>query len=236
MNAVRYGAGNALVDIIAAPGKAFDAIREHPRWLWWPLLINVVVGIAVFTWYFLWVDFPWLVEETVRTALPPGGDPAAAAAIREFMSPTVQIVSAAVGILLVTLLIYTIQSLYLHLVNKAVGEPSLRFGQWFAFSAWTAFPSIFVSLSMAVVILMAGSNQLSQQELSPLSLQSLFLHAEPGSSWATWGNSLNLVTFWILALMVVGFRRWTGSSLAKSTIVVLAPWVLLYGIWALVIS
>src|SRR5690606_30414123 len=138
MNQNNYGAMNALVDIIAAPGKALDAVREHPRWLWWPLLLTLLASIAAFSWYFLWVDFPWLVEEVVRTAVPPGGDPAMAEAIRTFMSPGVQLASTAVGIVVITLLMYTVQSLYLHLVNKASGDPSLRFGQWFAFSAFTS--------------------------------------------------------------------------------------------------
>jgi hypothetical protein len=30
--------------------------------------------------------------------------------------------------------------------------------------------------------------------------------------------------------------RWTGSSLIKSAIVACAPWVLIFGVWALIIS
>jgi len=236
MNQNNYGAMNALVDIIAAPGKALDAVREHPRWLWWPLLLTLLASIAAFSWYFLWVDFPWLVEEVVRTAVPPGGDPAMAEAIRKFMSPGVQLASTAVGIVVITLLMYTVQSLYLHLVNKASGDPSLRFGQWFAFSAFTSFPVVFQSLAMAVVILMADSNQLPQQDLMPLSFQSLFVHAEPGSPWASWAGSLSLVTLWVLGLMIFGYRRWTGASWAKATIIALIPTLLVFGIWAAVIA
>lgn len=236
MNATRYGAFNALVDIIAAPAKAFDEIRAHPRWLWWPLAITVIVTIAAFTYYFLWVDFPWLVEEVVRTSVKPGADPATAEAIRSFMSPTVQIASTAVGVLLGTLVFYTIQAIYLHLVNKVVGDASLGFGQWFSFTAWTSFPAVFNALAMLVVIAMAPDNQLSQQDLMPLSLQSLAVHAEAGSAWATWAGSLSLVSVWVIALAVYGFSRWTGSSLLKSALVVLVPYVLVYGIWAAVIA
>ena len=236
MNATRYGAFNALVDIIAAPAKAFDEIRAHPRWLWWPLAITVALAVGAFAFYFTWVDFDWLIEDVVRTSVPPGGDPATAEAIRSFMSPGVQIASTAVGIVLFTLVVYAVQSVYLHLVNKVAGDPSLRFGQWFAFSAWTAFPTVFQSLAMLVVIFMASSNQLGQYELNPLSFQSLFMHAEPGTSWATWGSSLSLVTLWVIGLMIYGFSRWTGSSLPKSALFVATPWVLVYGIWAAVIA
>lgn len=236
MNATRYGAFNALVDIIAAPAKAFDEIRAHPRWLWWPLSITVILTIAVFAYYFLWVDFEWLVDDVVRMTVKPGADPATAEAIRSFMSPMVQIASTAVGVLLGTLVFYTIQAVYLHLVNKVVGDPTLGFGQWFSFTAWTSFPTVFNALAMLVVILMAADNQLSQQDLMPLSFQSLFVHAEPGSPWATWAGSMSLVSIWVIALATYGFSRWTGSSIAKSAMVMLVPYVLVYGIWAAVIA
>jgi hypothetical protein len=231
-----YSVGNALVDIIAAPARALDEVKNRVSWLWVPLGISLLLTIVAVVFYNLWVDFDWLVEETVRTALPPGSDPAAADSVRSFMKPSVMITTGVVAIIVMTFLIYAIQSAYLHLVNKAVGDPSLRFGQWFAFSAWTAFPAIFQAIAMLVVIAMADSNQLAQHELTPLSMQALFIHAEPGTSWFTWGNSLSLINLWMLALMTIGFMRWTGSSLIKSAIVACAPWVLIFGVWALIIS
>jgi len=229
-----YGVSNALIDIIAAPGKALDEVKTRVSWLWAPLGITLVLTIAAVVSYNLWVDFDWLVEETIRTALPPGSDPAAAAPIRSFMKPAVMIVSGVAGVIGVTLFIYLLQSLYLHLVNKAAGDPSLSFGQWFAFSAWTAFPGVFGAVAMFVVMLLAENNQVGQAELSPLSLQSLFIHAEPTSPWFIWGSSLQLTNFWMLALMTIGFMRWTGSSLLKSALIACAPWVLLFGIWGVI--
>lgn len=231
-----YSVGNALVDIIAAPAKALDEVKHRVSWLWVPLGISLLLTIIAVVFYNLWVDFDWLVDETVRTALPPGSDPAAADSIRGFMKPGVMITTGVVAIIVMTFVIYAIQSAYLHLVNKAVGDPTLRFGQWFAFSAWTAFPGVFNAIAMLVVIAMADSNQLAQHELSPLSMQALFIHAAPGSSWFTWGNSLTLINLWMLVLMTIGFMRWTGSSLVKSAIVACAPWVLIFGVWALIIS
>lgn len=231
-----YSVGNALVDIIAAPAKALDEVKHRVSWLWVPLGISLLLTIVAVVFYNLWVDFDWLVDETVRTALPPGSDPAAADSIRSFMKPGVMITTGVVAIIVMTFVIYAIQSAYLHLVNKAVGDPTLRFGQWFAFSAWTAFPGVFNAIVMLVVIALADSNQLAQHDLSPLSMQALFIHADPGSSWFTWGNSLTLINLWMLALMTIGFMRWTGSSLVKSAIVACAPWVLIFGVWALIIS
>lgn len=231
-----YSVFNAMVDIIAAPGKALYEVRHHVSWLWWPLALTLLTTIAVFVYYYTWVDFDWMVDELIRTTVAPGADPAQAEQMRSFMSPGTQIGMTVIGITLVTFVIYAIQSAYLHLVNKVAGDPEIRYGQWFAFSAWTGFIGIFNALAILVVILMAETNQVAPDQLAPLSLNALLIHAEPGTSWATWGQSLTLVHFWILGLMAMGFARWTGSSLAKSAAIVIAPWALVFGIWAAMIA
>lgn len=234
MSDQNYSVFNAMVDIIAAPGKALVEIREHTAWLWWPLLLSLVVGIGATAYYIAWVDFDWLIEDTVRS-LGPDAPPEAADQIRSFMSPAKSIAFGAAGIVAFTAVIYLAQSVYLHLATKLASDAEIRFGQWFAFSAWTGFVGIFNSLLVFGVVLTADSNQLPQQELMPLSMNQLFIHAAPGEPWFTWGNSLSLANLWIFALMCLGYARWTGASMMKSAIVVLLPWVALFGIWAALI-
>lgn len=229
-----YTAFNAMVDIVASPARALDEVRGHTAWLWWPLLISIALPSLVFAYYYSWVDFEWLVEETIRN-LPAESRAEAADGVRAFMTPTTQIGGSIIGIVVVTLLIYTIQAAWLHLANKLTVDADIRYGQWFAFSAWTAFVGVFGSLAMLVVILMADSNQLSQGELAPLSMNALFIHAEMGDPWFTWGSSLTLVNFWMVALMVLGFARWTGASTVKSAVIAILPWAALFGIWAALI-
>jgi len=86
-----------------------------------------------------------------------------------------------------------------------------------------------------VVILLADSNQVTAESLQVLSVNNLLLHAEPGDPWFRWGNSLTLVNLWMLALMSIGYARWTGASMLKSAIIACLPWVLIFGIWAAMI-
>lgn len=231
MSNANYSPTNALVDIIAAPTRALDNIRDHTKWFWWPLLITIVVSCAAFAYYYSWVDFDWLVDETIA-ALPPENRAEAADGVRAFMSPGTSIVTTLIAIVLVTFVIYLIQSLYLHIATKLATSAQFRFGQWFNFSAWTAFPGVFAALAMFVVILMADNNQVGQHELSPFSMNQLFIHAGPGEPWFNWGNSLNLFHIWMLVLEVIGINRWTGASMLKSTIIAVLPWALIFGIWA----
>ena len=40
-----YGQFDALIDIIAAPGKAIEGIKGNTKWLWTPLLIIIVMSV-----------------------------------------------------------------------------------------------------------------------------------------------------------------------------------------------
>ncbi|MBT8071194.1 MAG: YIP1 family protein [Gammaproteobacteria bacterium] len=229
-----YSVFNAMVDIVASPGKALDEIKLHTAWLWWPLLISLLLGSGLMIYYYSWVDFPWLVEETIR-GIPAENRAESADAIRQFMQPGRSTWTTVIAIVVVTLIIYTIQSTYLHLANKLITGADIRFGQWFSFSTWTAFVGVFGALAAFVLIFMADSNQLSQQSLQVLSINSLLVHASPGDPWFTWASSLTLINFWTLFLMSIGFARWTGAGMVKSTIIAITPWVLIFGIWALMI-
>ena len=234
MNDTPYNAFNAMVDIVASPGKALDEIKKHTAWLWWPLLISLALICAVFAYYYSWVDIDWLIEETIRQ-IPAEDRAASADAVRGFMNPNTMMITTLVSIVVMTFVIYLVEAIYFHLANKITTGAEIGFGQWFSFAAWTAFVGIFGSLAAFVMILLADSNQITAESLQVLSINNLLLHAEPGSPWFRWGNSLTLINFWMLALMSIGYARWTGASMVKSAIIACLPWVLIFGIWAALI-
>lgn len=234
MDASQYSVFNALSDIVFSPKRALTEVKTRPRWLWVPLLIVVLVTCAAFVFYYNWVDFEWLIEQTLQT-IPAENRADAEQGVRSFMTPTNNMAITIAAVAVMTLLIYTIQAVYLNLVNKATGGLETRFGQWFAFSSWTGFVGVFSALGMFMTLLLADSNQLSTDQLVPLSMNSLFIHASQGEPWFNWGNSLTLINFWMLGLMTLGFNIWTGASMVKSAIIVSLPWLLIFGIWAALI-
>ena len=231
MSDTNYTVFNAMTDIIASPGKALDEVKQHTSWLWWPLLINVVLAMGLMAYYYSWVDFPWLVEETIR-GIPAENRAESAEAIRQFMKPGQTMWITLISILVVSFIIYLIQAVYFHLVNKMTSGAEIGFGQWFSFSVWIGFINIFGSLAALAMILMADSNQLASTSLQPLSLNALLVHASPGDAWHTWASSLSLLSFWTIFLAAIGFGRWTGASTVKSWVIAALPWVLIFGIWA----
>ena len=229
-----YSVFNAMVDIVASPGKALDEIKLHTSWLWWPLLITMLLASGLMIYYYGWVDFSWLVEETIRQ-VPAENRAESADAIRQFMQPGTSTWTTVAAIVVVTLIIYLVQSTYLHLANKLITGAEIGFGQWFSFSVWTAFVGVFGALAAFVAIFMADSNQLSTQGLQVFSLNSILIHAAPGDPWFTWASSLGLINFWTLFLMSIGYARWTGADIIKSTVIAVLPWAVIFGVWALMI-
>jgi len=49
----------------------------------------------------------------------------------------------------------------------------------------------------------------------------------------TWASSISLVSIWTVVLISIGYARWTGAEIMKSTIIAALPWVLIFGIWGL---
>ncbi len=227
-----YSVFNAMADIVAAPGKALDEIKLHTSWLWWPLLISMLLASGMMTYYYSWVDFSWLIDETIRQ-VPAENRAESADAIRKFMSVGTSTWTTVVAVVVVSLIIYTVQATYLHLANKLTTGAEIGFGQWFSFSVWTAFVGVFGALAAFVVIFMADSNQLATQDLQVLSLNSLLVHASAGDPLFTWASSLNLLNFWTLFLMSIGYARWTGVGRVKSSIIAVLPYVVIFGVWGL---
>ncbi len=229
-----YTVFNAMTDMVASPGKAFDQIKLHSSWFWWPLLISIVLAAGMMYYYFSWVDFSWFVEETIR-AMPVEQRAEAAEPTRQFMQQGPTSWMSAGGVVIGSFVIYAIMGVYFHLANKLTTSADLSFGQWFSFSVWANFVSIFGTLAAFAYIVMSDTNQVSAEALQVTSFNALFIKASIGDAWYNIASSFSLINIWIIALMTIGYTRWTGATMMKSAIVVLLPWVLVFGIWAAMI-
>ena len=229
-----YSVFNAMVDIVVAPRKALGEVKSHSSWFWWPLLINMMLAAGLFFYYFNWVDFPWLVEETIRQ-LPAESRAESSAGVEQCMQRDSMLWTSVIAVVVMTFVIYFLQATWFHLVNKLITGAEVTYGQWFSFGVWTGFVSVFGSLAAFVLMFMSASNQMATESLAVLSINSLLVHANPGESWFTWASSLTLINFWTIFLMSIGYALWTGASMMKSSIIAILPWAAIFGIWALLI-
>lgn len=224
---------SCLVNIFVDPNKALSDVRAHSRWLWYPFLIMMLVTTAFGVWYNLTVDFAWLTDQ-IMAAMSAKMDADKLEQVRQSFTRGRFLFGAVIGGTVAIAIIYFMQALYLFLVSKVAGYEVQGFGKWFSFTAWASFPAVLAPLAQAVTYLFSSSKQVSVYQLDVTSLNTLFFHLPVHSHWFNTVYSLRLTMFWTLGLMVYGFSLWTKKSLGKSAVVVLAPYVLIYGLIVIV--
>jgi hypothetical protein len=218
-----------LGNIFVEPKKALQDIRPHGRWAWYPLIITLVLTTAMSAWYFSTVDMGWLTDQTLAPlAAKYSSDQLDA--MRSGFTRNRFLIGAIAGGTIFILIIYLLQALYLFLISKIGGFEEQSYGKWFSFTVWTSFPMVLSTLATGITYLFA-SHQTSLYALDVTSLNTLLFHLPMSHPLMGVAASVRLTWFWALALMVFGFALWTRKSLAKSSLLVLAPWVLIYILW-----
>jgi len=214
-----------LVSIFTEPGKAMEAVLERSMILL-PLFLMVVGNAALLAWYYSSVDFPWLQEHLLAAM-----EPEQRAAARGFMNQGMLIGSSVVGVVIGVPVVLLLTAVYYLLAAKVVGN-ELSFGKWFAFATWTSVPSLLQLPVMAAQILMSSNGQLTPEALNALSLNQLLFGFPTESPWAALLGAFNLTMLWTYVVAVIGMQRWTSKSMATSTVIVLLPQVVIFGLWA----
>lgn len=223
-----------LQGLIFEPRSAFAELDARPRY-WWPLLLVMVLQGGLAYWYVSFVDLAWLVDEQLR-ASSVGANLTDAEIARMASAATEQrgvraILAGVIGAIALPVMLL-IGALYLLLATKVTGVER-GFPHWFALSAWTTLPVMLLGAVLgAVALATAGSNQIPQAALQPLSLNELVFHRQPGETGYTLYSSFNLLQFLSVYLTAMGLRVWTSRSWTYCIIVAVLPIALIYGIWA----
>ncbi len=221
-----------LGNIFVEPKKALGDFREHNHWLWYPLLITMAVATAVLLWYYATADLGVLQQQVMEviSSRYSAGD---LETIRATLTRGRFLFQAAMGGTLGVVLVCLIQALYFFLVSKLAGYEVQDYGRWFSFSVWTYFPNVLAYLTAGVAYLLS-SRQTDFFAIDVTNLNTLLFRVSPDSRWFSLAASIHLTTFWWLALMIMGFSLWTKKSPGKSAFIVLAPWLTIYAVFALV--
>jgi hypothetical protein len=64
----------------------------------------------------------------------------------------------------------------------------------------------------------------------------MFFHLPLGQSWTGLLDAIHVPMLWSLLVSAVGYRVWTGKSMASSAVIVALPYLLIFGIWAAVLA
>ena len=214
-----------FVTIFMEPARAFVAIGDRPMF-WVPLITTTLATTLLSLWYFNWVDFNWLQQYMLQhTPTMAARDAALRVLTRPFMIKTT-LISAFVA----TPIIYLFQAVYFLLIGKLM-RLTATLSKWYGLIAWSSLPAIILFPLGAIQILSAHAGELSPSQINPISLNQLIFHLEPEHSWSALLDNIDLITFWKLSLMIVGFKTWSGRSWLSSALVATFPSMIFYGGW-----
>lgn len=218
-----------LIDIFTAPRKAFSELKITPRFLF-PLLLIMVSYSLLYAYYFLIVDFQWMIEQ--MAALQPADNQEQFREAMSIMSPMIMGVSSVVGTVLSLLVIYLLYSVYLLLATKVTND-NIGFKSAFSLTCWTAMPLMLSVVASVVNITLASEGRIAIESVNPLTLDALIFSFPPDHTLKAFTSSFDILQFWSFGLLIIGFATWTDKSLGKSALIVLPPYVVIYGIWLL---
>ena len=217
--------GNIFVD----PKKALQDILPHSRWAWYPLIIAILVSVAFTAWYFSTVDIGWFANQTLASLSGKYSSEQLETMRQGFTRArflTFGVLGSSLGLMIILLL----QALYLFFVAKIGGYEPQTYGKWLSFSIWTSFPNVLATLAAAIAYLFSSA-QTSYYTVDVTSLNTLLFRLPLSHPLAAVAASVHLTTFWTLGLMIVGLSLWSKKSLGRSSLIVLAPWVVIYALW-----
>lgn len=224
-----------LQALVFEPRKAFTELAERPRY-WFPLLLLAITSTVISAWYLSVVDFSWMMDQQLRSGM--FGSRLTEEQIQAAVSAAsgrrgVQVVSTAIFtpivIAIAMLLVALLSVLTAKLTNVKYG-----YRHWFALACWTYLPTILAQVASAVVLLTTSTAQISQGDLQPLSLNSLFFHKAANESGYMMLTYVTVVHLWTIALSVFAVKVWSSRSWLFSFFFACWPSLLIFGIWALV--
>lgn len=220
---------NTAINVLTAPSEAFNEISQRPTKLF-PLAIIMISSMLVMFWYFTIVDFDWYIDDTLSGANFSEEQLEAGREAMQSMSQNTFRMIGVFGGAFALFIVYVLQAGYLGLASALNGD-RYKFSHWFSLIIWTGLPYLLSIVGMIVNILLNSNGQLSAYDLDPLTLANLGMQSSNGSL-STIFNSLNLTMIWSMTLVVMAYKQWLNSSLVKALTIVLAPYLLILGVWA----
>ena len=225
----------SLLDAAVAPGSALSALRSARGWGWAAFALIVLTQTAALFAFFGPMSPEWLVDQQMARMgeLSPSEEPAVRASITS-MADNYALIAVVGGAVTLALMMPLLGLVYF-LANRVTAGTRHGFVAWTRFATWTQLPLLVASLGLIVLTLVSRQPDLPLSAAQYASLNALVLRLPIGHAWFNWAEQLNVFSLWSIVLASIGMRVWTGLGWAASVLVGALPWLLVFGIWAVVL-
>lgn len=218
-----------FVNVFTSPREAFAALAARPVVLW-PLLAIILANALLVFWYYVEVDFAWFIETSMRAA---GQEPPPELAGAGAMGDTARIVTgvlAATATALILLVLMLLTGGYLSFVSMFTND-RIPFKQWLSLAAWASLPTLLDVAAGAVNMAVNDFTYRLPTEIFVFSFGAL-LGIDPAATGflSNIAHQASVTSIWALALIVLGYKMWTGKPMGKAFLIVAAPLLVIVGI------
>jgi hypothetical protein len=223
VNASNDAAGSSLAlipEMITSPSTALDKIWQHGAPWWLPYLIVLCSTAAVWVLYYAQLDYEWFMAYS--TSHLSGEEQTQTLEGMQSMSANALMGITVVSIAIMMTAFCLINALFLMITNRVSGTPMRSFKQWLSITTWTALPSVFIALGGFLTIMMNTSGELAPESLSLTNLNNLVFHASKTDQLFTFYNTIDLVSLWGMALIMMALIK-NGQSKIASFIIAITP-------------
>lgn len=221
----RDGAVSRVIGALTSPRATFESIARRPDWLL-PLLLLMVVGFALIFSYGHQVGWRGFIEAQLRSSpriaqLSPQQQEQAINRTTA-LAPVIAYADTTVGLVL---LMMAIAGIFLAGFNIVFGT-KIRFKQSFAVMAYGFLPRVVKGILAVIVIWVHPPEGINPQNIV-MSNVGAFLSAGAAAWLRVLGSSIDVFTFWAMALLAIGFAAADSSK----KVTVKSAFTLVFAFW-----
>ena len=214
----------AIVGTFSSPSETFRRLVARPTW-WLPFLLSLVLGTLTYVVASPKVDL----EGTIRESIEKSGRSVPAGTVERqvaFMQKWSAVVTA--GVVVVGTGAFFAIALILWGSAKMMGAEA-RYPQLLAIWGHAGLPSVIGSLVAIPLFLRLPDGSLTQTAAQKVLASNLgaFLDDSAPAALRTFGGSIDIFSFAVLFLLVLGFRRLPGLSKGAATAIPIVLWTIL---------
>ncbi len=212
-----------LASVFFSPGKAFADIAKRPRW-WVPILLSTIfttVYLYLFSQHVGWVQM--ITQQLDKNPSMPAEQRNAAIRIYSNFGGYIAFASGLLGPIIVSLIIAGV----LKFLADVIMGAGVGFKRMLAICNYAGLPNLMVTVLATIVMYLKPIDEFDLQNPLMFNLGAFLSPDTP--AWLIAGaSSLDLFSFWVIALMAIGIHAAAGKKMStgKAFGMILFPWAL----------